>query len=168
MPTLYHRIYYLNKQKSKYVCIYLDADLAPQVKIATCTDSVVLNEKQWSKLVKIIEYKCGFHEPCDSRHNLFMYCGRYIRIKCEKVQVILLMTEWTNLLKLASGCLDGLMKRLTPLRAEESAWCEKCLFYKTYCKPPLIDVIDIKALDDELMVVNDLESGHFYKCLTNL
>jgi hypothetical protein len=121
MPPLYHRIYYLNNQKSKYVCIYLDDDLAPQVKIATCTDSVVLSEKQWTKLVKINEYKCGFHELGDPSHNLFMYCGRYIRIKCEKVQVILLKTEWTKLLKLATGCLDGLMKRLAPLRAEVSA-----------------------------------------------
>jgi uncharacterized protein YbcC (UPF0753/DUF2309 family) len=70
----------VNEQMSKYVCVYLD-DLAPQVKIATRKDHLVLNEEQWSKLVTLKKYKCIVHELVDPSHNLFKYCGRCVRIK---------------------------------------------------------------------------------------
>jgi hypothetical protein len=88
------RIYYLNKERTKNVCTYLDDNLATQVKITSFTRHVVLNQTQWFILVTFKDYKCGVHELGDSHHKLFMYSGRYIRIKCDNAQVVLNKTEW--------------------------------------------------------------------------
>jgi hypothetical protein len=165
MLPIFQRIYYLNGQMSKYVCVYLDDDLAPQVKITSRKDSVVLSEIQWSKLVKKInEYKCGIHELGDPSNNLFMYCGRSVRIRCEKHKVVLLRQEWLHLMKVASACLDNLIRRLAPLQPELLSWCIRCLHYNTYCKPPVTDLIDFKSLYEELMLMNDGKGCRFYGC----
>jgi hypothetical protein len=164
MQPLYQRIYYLNKQLSKYVCIYLDDEWAPQVKIATRASHVVLKRTQWSELVKFDEYKSGVHNLGDSRHNLFMYCGRFIRLECNTHQVVLLKPEWSCLMKLASACLNSLIERLAAVNAGVLKWCRKCLHYKTYCKPPLTDVIDFRSLYNELMLMYQSESCQFYDC----
>jgi hypothetical protein len=136
---------------SKHVCVYLDDDQAPQVKITARKDSVVLNEIQWFILVTFNEYKCGIHELGDPSHNLFMYCRRYIRIKCGSDQVVLLLTEWSYLMKLASACLDRQIRKLSVLQEEVSAWHDRCLESNTYRKPPSTSVIDFECLYDELM-----------------
>ena len=53
------------------------------------TDHVVLNQIQRFILVTFEDFEFGVYELGDSRHELFMYCGHYIRIKCENAQVIL-------------------------------------------------------------------------------
>jgi hypothetical protein len=168
MSPLLCRIYYLNEQMSKHVCVYLDDDQAPQVKITTRKDSVVLNEIQWSKLVKINEYKCWIHKLGDpSNDDLNTYCafmrrGQSVRFLCKKRRVVLSRKEWLQLMKVASECLDNLIRKLAPLQPELLAWYIKCLHYKTYCKPPVTDVIDFKSLYDELMLMIDAESSRFY------
>ena len=51
MAGLLRRTYFLNQQETKYVSIYLNEDLIPEVKIGTSSGNVVLNEMQWFILV---------------------------------------------------------------------------------------------------------------------
>jgi hypothetical protein len=51
MSTLLERVYFLKKQRTKYVSIFLDEHLTPQVKIVTSSRNVVLNQIQWFILV---------------------------------------------------------------------------------------------------------------------
>jgi hypothetical protein len=43
--------YYFNEQKTEYVFVYLNDDLAPQVQFGTSSGYVVLNDTQWYILV---------------------------------------------------------------------------------------------------------------------
>jgi hypothetical protein len=51
MWSLLRRTYFLHEQETKYVSIYLNDDLKPQVKIGTSSSHVVLNDTQWFILV---------------------------------------------------------------------------------------------------------------------
>jgi len=91
MTGLLRRTLFFNLQETKYVYIYLNEDLKPQVKIGTASGHVVLNEMQWFILVK---FKSNIpenevHELGDSCHTLSMFCGRYICITSENAQVYL-------------------------------------------------------------------------------
>jgi len=51
------------------------------------------------------------HELGESQHTLSVYCGRYIRITSENTQVFLSKKVWSQLMDLASGCIDrGMIK----------------------------------------------------------
>jgi hypothetical protein len=81
---------YLNDRGTKYVSIYLNVGLKPQVKIGTSTGHAVLNDTQWIILMKFKGDipKSEVHDLGDSRHTLSVYCGRYIRITSETTQCI--------------------------------------------------------------------------------
>ena len=51
MTGLLRRTYFLNQKETKYVSIYLDEGLKPEVKIGTSSGHVLLNEMQWFILV---------------------------------------------------------------------------------------------------------------------
>jgi hypothetical protein len=51
MYSLLQRTYYLNEQEIKYVSVYLNYDLKPQVTISSSSGHAVLNEIQWFILV---------------------------------------------------------------------------------------------------------------------
>ena len=51
MTRLLLRTFFLKQQGTKYVSIYLNVDLKPQVKIGSSSGHVVLNEMQWFILV---------------------------------------------------------------------------------------------------------------------
>jgi hypothetical protein len=89
MWSLLQRTYHLNERRTNYVSIYLNDDLKPQVKIGTSSGHAVINDTQWSILVtfKGDIPKSVVHELADPRHNLSVYCGRYIRITSENTQV---------------------------------------------------------------------------------
>jgi len=91
MTGLLRRTLFLNQQETKYVSIYLNEDLKPQVKIGTSSGHVVLNEMQWFILVTFKSNipKNEVHELGDPRHTLSMYFGRYIRITSEDTRVYL-------------------------------------------------------------------------------
>jgi hypothetical protein len=55
MWSLHQRTYHLNERGTKYVSIYLNDDLKPQVKIGTSAGHAALNGKQWFILVT---FKC--------------------------------------------------------------------------------------------------------------
>jgi hypothetical protein len=93
MLALLQRIYFLNLQKSKNLCIFLD-DMTPKVKITGFTGHVVLNQIKGFILVTFKDYKIGVHKLGYSRNNLLMSCERCISIKCEDAQVILKKSEW--------------------------------------------------------------------------
>jgi len=106
---LHRRTYHVNEQQTKYVSIYLNDDnLKPELKIGTPSVHALLNEMQWFILVT---FKCDIpknevHELGASQHTLSVYCGRYIRITCENTQVHLSKKDWSQLLDLASACID--------------------------------------------------------------
>jgi len=106
--VLLRRTYYLNEQEKKYVSIYLNDDLKPQVKILTSSGHAVINEIQWFILVtfKSDIAKNEVHELGDSQHTLSVNRGRYIRITSKNTQVYLSKKDWSQRMDLASGCID--------------------------------------------------------------
>jgi len=106
---LLRRNYYLNEQQTNYVSIYLNDDnLKPEVKIGPASVHAVLNEMHWFILVtfKSDKPKNEVHELDETHHTLSVYCGRYICIKSEKTQLLLSKKHWSQLLDLASACID--------------------------------------------------------------
>jgi len=111
---------FFNEQETKCVSVYLNRDLKPQVKIGTSSCHVVLNDLQWFILVT---FRCNIsknevHELGDSRHTLSMYCGRYIRITSENTQVYLSKKHWSQLMDLASACIDRQVIKFCRLQDE--------------------------------------------------
>jgi hypothetical protein len=109
MTGLLRRSYYLKRQETKYVSIYFNNDdLKQQVKIGTSSGHAVLNEIQWFIVVtfKSDIAKNEGHEIGELQHTLSVYCGRYIRITSENTQAYLSKKDWSQLMDLASGCID--------------------------------------------------------------
>jgi len=152
MWSLLRRTYFLNEQETKYVSIYLSDDLKPQVKIGNSSGHAVLNDTQWFILVtfKSDIPKGVVHELGDSRHTLSVYCGRYIRITSENTQVHLSKKDWSQLLELASACIDRQVIKFCRLQDELIEWRNKCVESKSFCTPPNTNAIDFETLYDEL------------------
>jgi len=162
MAGLLRRTYYLNEQETKYVSIYLNnGDLKPQVKIGTSSGHAVLNELQWFILVtfKGDIPKNEVHELGDAQHTLSVYCGRFIRITSENTQVCLSKKDWSQLMDLASGCIDREVIKYGRLQDELLEWRNKCLESKSFCTPPETNAIDFNTLWNELKYKNS--------CLSN-
>ena len=103
MTGLLRRTFLFNEE-TKYVSVYLNENLKPQVKIGTSSGHVVLNDLQWFILVTFkSNISNEVHELGDSRHILSMYCGRYIRITSENTQVYLSKKDWSQPMDLASA-----------------------------------------------------------------
>jgi hypothetical protein len=107
--------------------MYLNYDLKPQVKIGTSSGHAVSNDTQWFILVT---FKGDIpmsvvHELGDSRHTLSVYCGRYIRITSEKTQVSLSKKHWSQLMELASACIDRQVIKFCRLQDELVEWRNK-------------------------------------------
>jgi len=109
-------------EKTYYESIYLNEDnLKTEVKIETPSGHTVLNELQWFILVtfKSDMPKNEVHELGDTHHNMSVNCGRYIRITSDNTQVLLSKKVWSQLLDLASACIDrevikyGRLQRVT-------------------------------------------------------
>ena len=107
---LLRRTYYFNEQQAKYVCIYLNDDtLKPEVKIGTPSGHAILNEMRWfiPVIFKSNIPKNEGHELGNNQHTLSVYCGRYICITIENTQVHLRKKDWSQLMDLASACIDS-------------------------------------------------------------
>jgi hypothetical protein len=152
MWSLLRRTYYLNEQETKYVFIYLNDNLRPQVKIATSSGHAVLNDTQWFILVifKSEIPKNEVHELGDSQHTLCMHCGRYIRITSENTQVYLSKKDWSQLMELARACIRRQVIKFMRLQDELVEWSNKCIESKSFSTPPNTNVIDFETLYDEL------------------
>jgi len=152
MWSLLHRTYFINEQETKYVSIYLSDDLNPQVKIVNTSGHAVLNDTQWFNLVtfKSDIPKGVVHELGDSRHTLSVYCGRYIRITSENIQVHLSKKDWSQLLELASACVDRQVIKFFRLQDQLVEWRNKCVESKSFCIHPNTNAIDFETLYDEL------------------
>ena len=120
MKGLIRRTFFFNEQERQYVSVYLNGDLKTQVKIGTSSGHVVLNDLQWFILVtfKSNISKNEVHELGDSRHTLSVYCGRYIRITSENTQVYLSIKDWSQLMDLASACIDRQVIKFCRLQDE--------------------------------------------------
>jgi len=129
MTGLLRRTFFFNEQETKYVSVYLNGDLKTQVKIGTSSGHEVLNDLQWFIVVtfKSNISKNEVHELGDSRHTLSMYCGRYIRITSENTQVCLSKKDWSQLMNLASACIDRQVIKFCRLQDELVEWRDKCV-----------------------------------------
>jgi len=154
MWTLLEHIYFLNKQRTKYISIFLDETLQPHVKIASSSHSVVLNKIQWFIVVTFKSHilKSEVHEHGDSRQTLSMHCGRYILVMSVDVQVFLNKSEWSDLMELASNCMDRQTLELFRSHEELIEWHNKCYNSKSYCTPPDTNVIDFEIMYDAVML----------------
>jgi hypothetical protein len=152
MWSLLQRTYHLNERWTKYVSIYLNDDLKPQVKTGTSSGHAVLNDTQWFILVifKGDIPKSVANELGDSCHTLSVYCGRYIRITSENTQVSLSKKNWSQLIELASSCVDRQVIKFCRLQDELVAWRNKCGESKSFADPPNTNAIDFETLYDEL------------------
>jgi hypothetical protein len=139
MWSLLRRTYYLNEQDTKYVSIYVNDDLRPQVKTATCSGHAVLNDTQWFILVTFKSEipKNEVHELGESRHTLSMYCGRYIRITSENTRVHLSKKGRSQLTHLASACIDRQVIKVMRLQDELVERRDKCVESKSFCTTQL-------------------------------
>jgi len=72
MTVLLRRSFYFNEQETKYVSVYLNENIKPQVKTGTSSCHVVLNDLQWFILVtfKSNISKNEVHDLDDPRHTL--------------------------------------------------------------------------------------------------
>jgi len=112
----------------------------------------VLNDLQWFILVSLKSNisKNEVHELGDSLHTLSMYCRRYIRITSENTQVYLSKKERSQLMDLASTCIDRQVIKFYRLQDELVEWRDKCVESQCFCTPPNTNAIDFDALWDEL------------------
>jgi hypothetical protein len=156
MTGLLRRTFFFNEQETKYVSVYLNENLKPQVKIGTSSGHVVLNDLQWFILVSFKSNisKNEVHELGDSRHALSMYCGRFIHITSENTHVYLSKKEWSQLMDLESACIDRCVIKFYRLQDELVVWRDKCVELKCFYTPPNTNAIDFDALWDELSYKN--------------
>jgi hypothetical protein len=98
MCSLLPRTYFINERVIKYVSIYLNDDLKPQVNIGTSSGRAVLNDTEWLILVtfKGNMPKNEVQELGNWRQIPSMYCGRYISITSEKNNVHVSKTVGQN------------------------------------------------------------------------
>jgi len=122
------------------------------VDIETSSGYVVLNDLHWFILVtfKSIISKNEVYEFGDSRHTLSMYCWRYIRITSENTQVYLSKKHWSQMMDLASACIDRQLIKFCRLQDELVEWRDKCVESKCFCTRPNTNAIDFDSLWDEL------------------
>ena len=97
MSTNVKQFYILNSNWTKYVCLYLNRDLKPEVKIVSDLSAVVLNKDQWCALMVFKDYVKNYivHELWDSSHTLDLYYGQ-VRITYNNVHVLLDESEWKH------------------------------------------------------------------------
>ena len=152
MTVSLRRTFFFNEQETYYVSVYLYENLKPQVKIGTTSGHVVLNDLQWFILVtwKSNISKNEVHELGDSRHTLSMYCGRYICITSENTQMYLSKKDWSQLMDLASACIDRQVIKFCRLQDQLVEWRDNCVVSKCFCKPPNTNAIYFEAFWDEL------------------
>jgi hypothetical protein len=72
--------------------------------------------------------------------------GRYIRIMSEDVQVFLNKSEWSDLMELASTCMDKQIPKLFRLHDDLMQWRNKYIESKSCCTPLDTNVIDFETL----------------------
>jgi hypothetical protein len=96
------------KGNTKYVTIFLDKNLTPQVKTLRSSRTVVLNKIQRFILATFKDHipKNVLYELGQQRHTLDLYCRRYICITSDDIHVLLNKSPWAYLMELASSCID--------------------------------------------------------------
>jgi len=76
------------------------------------------------------------HELGDPHHTLSVYCGRYIRITSKKIQMLLSKKDWSQVLYLASACIDTDVIKYGRIQEELAEWRNKSFESKSFCTPP--------------------------------
>jgi hypothetical protein len=80
MWMLLEHVYFLNKQRKKYVSIFLDETLQTHVRFHVFSSSMVLNQIQWLILVtfKSLIPRSEVHELGDSCHTLWTVYSHHV------------------------------------------------------------------------------------------
>ena len=89
---------------------------------------------QWFILVTIKCYvpKNEVHELADLQHTSSVYCGRCIRNTSEKTHVFLSKKDWSQLLDLASACIDREVIKYVRLQEEIPEWRNKSFEFNSF------------------------------------
>ena len=149
-------MYHLNVSQTKYVSLFLAEDLTPHFRIVCGNKAVVLNQIQWFILVTFKDIpKNVFHELGDSLNTLDLYCGKYARITCDNVHVVLTKSQWNYLMHLAESCLNRQIMKMFYLRDDLQKWHKECLETNSFVTPPNTTAIDFEVLYDELLNKTD-------------
>ena len=147
---------YVHQWAAKYVSIYLNDNLKPELKLATFHGHAVLNEMQCFILVTFKNDipRNEVHGLGVSQHTLSLFCGRYIRITSEKPQVHLNKNHWSQLLDLGSASINRGLIKYSRRQDEHVQWRKKGFESKSFCTPPDTNAIDYSALWNELKFKN--------------
>jgi hypothetical protein len=124
MNRLLERVYHLNVSQTKYVSLFLDENFAPHTRIVCDKKAVMLNQIQWFLLVTFKDNipKNVFHELGDSLNTLVLYCGKYARITCDNVHVVLAKSQWNYRIHLAESCLSRQIMKMFYLCGDLEKW----------------------------------------------
>jgi hypothetical protein len=72
-----------------------------------------------------------------------------MRITSENTQEHLSKTDWSQVMDLASACVDRQVIKFWRLKDELVEWRNKCLESKYFCTPPNTNAIDFETWYDE-------------------
>ena len=72
----------------------------------------------------------------------------------EDVQIFLNKSEWSDLMELASTCIDKQILKLFRQHDDMIEWRNKCYDSRSFCAPPDTNDMDFEILFDELMLHN--------------
>jgi len=82
------------------------------------------------------------------------YMPLNIRITSENTQVHQSKNDWSQLLDLASACIDREVIKYGRHQEDLAEWRNKCFEFKSLCTPPDINAIDSNTLWNELKYKN--------------
>jgi hypothetical protein len=161
MKRLLERVYYVNNSCTKYISLILDQHLTPYVRIVSGKQEVILDQMQWFILLafrkNIPDNK--IHELGDSLHTLDLYCGKYPRITCDNVYVVLTRQEWDCMMQMGESGLSRQLIELSHLRNNLEQWRKECLESNSLATTM---VADLEAMYDELMYQTQNEKQCIY------
>jgi hypothetical protein len=139
----------------------LDQHLTPYARILSGKHEVVLDQMQWFILLafrnNIPDNK--IHKLGDSLHTLDLYCGKYPRITCDNVHVVLTKQEWDCMMQMGESGLSRQLIELSHLRDNLNKWRKECLESNSLARTM---VADLEAMYDELMYQTQNEKQCIY------
>lgn len=164
MKRLLERVYFINS-RTKYISLVLDENLTFHARIVCGKQEVVLDLMHWFILVafknNIPENK--IHELGDSLHTLDLYCGKYAKITCNNVHVVLTKQEWACMMQMGESGLSRQLIELSHLRDNLEQWRKESLETNSFAtKPKKTMVADLDAMYDELMYQTQNEKQCIY------
>lgn len=95
--------------------------------------------------------KSEVYELRDSQHTLSLYCGRYIRITSEDVQMLLNKSEGSYIKDLSSSFIHRKILKTCRLDDVLKQWRNECFKSVSFCTAPETNAVDFETLYNELI-----------------